>query len=132
MEHESPRAVVAAWQEAVNERDEARLLALSAPDVEIVGPRGSAHGHAMLREWLHHAGLSLYPLRCFARGERVVVAQHGVWRAADTGEIVAESELGSHFHVQGGRVVRLARFANVEEALAEAGLGMADEVDSPG
>lgn len=131
MEQESPLAVVAAWQEAVNERDEARLLALSAPEIEIVGPRGVAQGHALLREWLHQAGLSLYPLRGFARGERVVVAQHGVWRTAETGEIVAESELGSYFQVQGGQVVRLARFANVEEALAEAGLGMADEVELP-
>ncbi|BDP40640.1 hypothetical protein DAETH_06090 [Deinococcus aetherius] len=46
----TPAEVVRAWEEAVDARNEMRLLALSAPDIEIVGPRGSAYGHAVLAD----------------------------------------------------------------------------------
>ena len=124
----SPYDVVQSWQEAANSQDADRLIELSAPDIEVVGPRGSAHGHQILRDWLARAGVGLRPLRAFARGEAVVVAQHGVWRAAETGEVVGEQAVASSFRVAGGRVVRVARFDSLDVALADAGLGEADEV----
>ena len=48
MKQNAALEVVHAWHEALNEADAARLLALSDPNVEIVGPRGSAHGLDML------------------------------------------------------------------------------------
>jgi ketosteroid isomerase-like protein len=49
-------AIAQQWQDATNTRDVERLLELSAPDIEIVGPRGSGHGHQLLRNWLGRVG----------------------------------------------------------------------------
>jgi hypothetical protein len=62
------------------------------------------------------------------RGNDIVVAQHGVWRDVDTGEIKGESDLASSFRVANGRVIRFARFDDVASALAHAGLAEEDEV----
>lgn len=130
---ESNAAVTAlAWQEAANAQDVDRLLGLSAPDIAIVGPRGTGYGHQLLREWLGRAGLHLATRRIFVRDEAVVMAQHGTWRAAETGEVTGERAVASVFLVADGRVVRLARHDDLDGALAEAGLGLDDEQEVPG
>lgn len=128
MQEDTPLAVVRAWQEAVNARDADRVLALSAPDVEVVGPRGSGYGHDLLRQWLERAGVTLETRRAFARGDTVVVAQHGVWRSAETGGEPSGADVASRFRVADGRVVQYARHDTLGAALAEAGLGDEDEV----
>lgn len=127
MRNESPASIVEAWQDAANEQDADRLLALSDPNIEIVGPRGSAHGHQILRDWLERAGLTLTTLRVFERGDTVVVEQHGVWRSLETGEDVDERPLASSFHVNGGRVTRVARFDSLSAAFDAAGFERSDE-----
>jgi len=129
MEEGSPLAVVRAWHEALDRRDAQGVLALSDAEIEIVGPRGSGFGHALLRDWLDHARVSLRPLRAFARGGAVVVAQHGVWRSPESGEVIGEAGVASAFRVAGGRVVRYARHDTLEAALADAGLTTDDETN---
>jgi hypothetical protein len=129
MQQESPLVVVLAWQEAVNRQDIERLVELSDPNIEIVGPRGSGYGQQLLRDWLSRTGLSLETRRVFERGQVVVAAQHGVWRSVESGEVVGEAEVASLFRVEGRRVVRFARYDRLEVALAEAGLTEADEVN---
>ncbi len=131
MQRDSPLAIVQAWQDAANARDVARLLELSDPDIEVVGPRGSGRGHQLLRDWLGRAGLSLETRRVFVRGDAVVLAQHGVWRSVETGEVTGEAEIASRFRVAGRRVVQFARHDSLDAALAEAGLDDSDET-SPG
>jgi hypothetical protein len=121
-------AIVQAWQDAANRQDIDQLLARSSPDIEIVGPRGSGYGHQLLRDWLSRAAVHLTTLRAFARGSHVVVAQQGVWRSLDTGEVTGEREIASYFRVEDGRVARYARFDNLDDALAEAGLSQRDEI----
>jgi hypothetical protein len=128
MRDERSVAIVSAWQEAANAGEIERLLALSDPEIALVGPRGTAHGHDVLREWVERAGLRLTTLRLFARGEVVVAAQHGVWRSAETGEVVGEADVASYFRVVDGRVARVARFDSLEAALGDGGLGVGDEV----
>jgi hypothetical protein len=125
---ESPLTIVEAWQEAANRQDIERLLALSDPDIEVVGPRGAGRGHQLLRDWMGRAGLSLTTLRAFARGDIVVLAQHGVWRSAETGAVIGEQDLASVFRVGGGRVVHFARYESLDEALGAAGLTDADTI----
>lgn len=121
-----PLAVVESWQFAVNARDVDQLCALSSRDVELVGPRGSARGHDVLRRWVGRAGFTAEPLRwfCGAHGE-VVVEQRGRWVLPDatTERIVAAS-----FRVLGGRVVRYQRFYELRDALAASALTDDDEV----
>jgi hypothetical protein len=127
MQNQDAVAVVQAWQDAANQQDVERLLALSDANIEIVGPRGSGFGHQLIRDWLARAGLTLATQRIFARDNIVVMAQHGVWRAAETGAISGEAALATRFRVHDGRIVQFARYDQLETALTEAGLSAADE-----
>jgi hypothetical protein len=121
---------VLAWQAAVNAQDLDGLLEHSAPDIAVVGPRGTGIGHQVLREWLARAGLTLTTTRAFVCGDTVVLAQRGVWHAPDTGEVTGDRTLATVFQLNDQRqVARFARFNHLAEALAAAGLGPADEND---
>ena len=125
---ETPVTTATAWQEAVNAQDEALLLLLSHPDINIVGPRGTAQGHEVLAAWLGRAGLTLETHRVFAGGDAVVFAQTGVWRALETGDPQGEAEVASSFVVRNGQVAEIARYDTLAEALARAGLSETDEL----
>lgn len=127
MQHASPAAIVQAWQEAVNRQDIARLVALSSPNIELVGPRGSGHGLPLLQEWLGRAGLRFAPQKVFVRGNVVAMAHHGAWHSA-TGAVVGVADFAACFHVRGGRVARFARYDSLDSALAAANLTHADEI----
>ena len=130
MQREDVVAVVYAWLDAANRQDSDRLVMLSDPHIEIVGPRGSGYGAQLLRDWLGRAGLTLATQRTFARENVVVVAQHAVWRSVETGEVTSEADLASQFRVDGGLVVQFARYDTLQTALSEAGLSAADEITS--
>jgi|SRR5690606_13497552 len=123
-----PLHVVQAWHQALNQRDFERVLEMSDPAIEIVGPRGSGHGRELLNDWLRHARVSLLPLRTFSRGEAVVVTQRGTWHSLETGDVIGEADVASYFLVHNGRITRYARFDTLETALSAAGLTEADEV----
>ena len=123
-----PFALVQAWQDAANDQDIDRLLELSAPDIEIVGPRGSGYGHQLLRDWLGRAGLQLTTRRAFVRDNAVVLAQHGVWHSVETGAVTGERELASRFRVADQHITQFARHDSLDSALQEAGLQYADEI----
>jgi hypothetical protein len=119
--------LVQRWQAAANRQDVPLLLELSDPNIEIVGPRGSGHGHDLLAEWVSRAGAQFTIQRSFARGECVVVAQQGVWRSSETGAVVGEAQVASSFRVVQQRIVRVARYDTLEQALHDAQLTVADE-----
>lgn len=127
MEQGSPLTIVEAWQDAANHEDLDRLLALSDPNIELIGPRGSGYGHQLLRDWLGRAGLSLQTLRVYVRGNTVVLAQQGVWHSVETGDVTGERNVASRFQVQEHRVVQFERYDSLDAALAEAGLKYSDE-----
>jgi hypothetical protein len=118
--------VVNEWLEAVNVGDEARLVALTAERVEIVGPRGAGPAdREVLAGWLRRSGFSATSLRWFCGpGGAVVVEQEANWRDGAQGV-----RLASRFSVEGGRVARYVRHDDgLEPALAAAGLTAADQV----
>ena len=123
-----PFGIAQAWQDAANDARIDEMLRLSDPNIEIVGPRGSGYGHQLLRDWLGRAGLRLATMRAFGRGDVVVLAQHGIWRSAETGEVTGERDLASRFRVAGGRVTQFERYDTLDAALAGAGLTRADEL----
>ncbi|HEX9950660.1 MAG TPA: nuclear transport factor 2 family protein [Rubricoccaceae bacterium] len=127
-----PRTVDLArtWVDAANRSDGDALTALSAPDIEIVGPRGSVRGTAVLREWLRRAGLTLTTRRTFARSTAVVLEQRGVWRSPETGEVVGEADVASRFVAESGRITVYERYDALADALAAAGL--AEEHETAG
>jgi limonene-1,2-epoxide hydrolase len=121
-------AVVHAWLAAVNAADADAALALTSADVTIIGPRGTARGHEVLRAWLGHAGATFATRATFARGDAVVVAQHGVWRDAQMGAVVGEAEVATRFRVEAGHIAELERYDDLASALRAAGLAETDEV----
>ena len=119
--------VVRAWHEAVNCGDADALVASSNDEIEVGGPRGSARGHAILRDWLDRAGIQLEPRRWFASPTELVVEQAATWRGPDG--IVSDPQLiASSFTVEDGKVMRTIRYGSLEEALAATGLALTDEV----
>jgi hypothetical protein len=131
MQNKSAFDLVQAWQDAANSQNIDRLVELSAPNIEVVGPRGSGYGYQLLRDWLARAGLHLTTLRAFMRDTVVVVAQHGVWRSVESGEVTGERDLASRFRVDDHHIVQFARYDTLDAALLEAGLHDSDEIAIP-
>lgn len=127
MTDSTPVALVQQWQDAANQQNIPRLLALSDAHIELVGPRGVAHGHHVLADWVHHAGARFTTLCVYAGSDRVVVAQHGEWRSPDTGAVIGEANVASFFRVQNQRVVGVARYDTLEQALQAAQLTIANK-----
>lgn len=123
-----PLAVVESWQAAINARDLEHLTAVTAHDIEMVGPRGSGRGRDVMQAWFARAGFSAEVLRWFCGAHGVVVVeQRGRWHLPDA---LAASEriVASAFRVQAGRVVRYQRFDALDEALAASALDEQHEV----
>lgn len=121
-----PLRTVNDWLAAVNAGDVEGALALTAPDVLIVGPRGAARGHEVLRAWMGHAGATFQTREIFAAGNAVVVAQHGVWRDGETGVIRGEADVATRFRVADGRVAEMERYDALSNALQAAALTDSD------
>ena len=128
----SPVEIVHAWLAAVNAGDADAALAVTSPEVSIVGPRGTARGHEVLRAWLGHAGATFATRAVYASGGHVVVAQHGVWRDAETGAVKGQAEVATRFRVCGGKVAEMERHDDLAAALRAAGLSGADAVGDGG
>ena len=119
---------VLAWHEALNDGDAESLAALSHPEVEVGGPRGSARGRRVIEEWAARANVRMEPLRSFQRGRTVVVEEAATWRDARTGETTGEATVGTVFGLDGGMVAGVFRHDNLEEALRDAGLDGSDGI----
>lgn len=121
------RAIVSAWHDAVAAGDAPGIAAVTDPDVELVGPRGSGVGVALVQEWALGSGIRLEPLRWFARDDRVVVEHHARWFDADTAALGSPVLLATSFVLENGRISRIARHPDLPAALAASNLSMMDE-----
>ena len=124
--------LVAAFHEALNAGDAERLVGLAQADVELVGPRGTARGVDVLREWVGRAGVTLTPLRSFAGSQTVVVEEDASWRDPQTGEAQGAQVVATVFGLREGRIARIDRLPDLESALRAAGLEASDEVPPAG
>src|SRR5438105_10833753 len=112
---------VLAWHAALNAADLERLLALSAPDIEVGGPRGSGTGVDLLRDWVARARIRLEPLGWQARDGVVVVEQTAQWQQPD-GPLTEPQHVASVFRVRDGKLSSVLRYDNLASALRAAGL----------
>ena len=119
---------VIAWHDALNDGDVERLVALSHPEVEVGGPRGSAHGAQILREWVDRANIRLEPGRTFHEANTVVVDQGAEWQSAEPGTV---QRVASVFVVNNGLVTSVVRYPDLASALRAANLD-ASHQKSPG
>ena len=118
----TPTDAVLAWLDAVNVGDHDAALARTAPDVAIVGPRGTGRGRELLRRWLSHAGATFATRAVYADGDAVVVAQRGVWRDAEGGGVRGEADVATRFRIADGQVAEIQRYDHLAAALRDAGL----------
>jgi ketosteroid isomerase-like protein len=117
--------VVRAWHAALNAADVEKLLELSAPDVEVGGPRGSGRGADLLREWVARAAIQLEPGRVYARPGTLVFEQIARWRAED-GTLTEPQMVASVFRVAAGKATSVLRYPDLPAALTAANLSEAD------
>ena len=123
--------VVEEWLSAVNHGDNQRVEELSAEDVEIAGPRGSARGRQVLADWLARAGFSADALRWFCGSDgRVVVEQEARWSDVESGALLGRARVASQFVVSDRTVAYYQRHDSLARALAAAGLDTTAEVTS--
>ena len=115
---------VIAWHDALNEGDVERLVALSHPDVAVGGPRGSAHGAQILREWVARANIRLEPGRTFGEASTVVVEQGAEWQSTVPGGV---QTVASVFVVSDGLVASVVRYPDLASALQAANLAASRE-----
>ena len=120
--------LVREWVDAVNALDVPAVMARSAGNIELGGPRGTSRGQPRLREWVERGRLHLDTRRAFAADDRVVLFQRVTWRDHN-GLAVAEAAIAHRFAVADDRVTLIVRHDSLEEALKEAGLTEADEVE---
>ncbi|WP_170856878.1 nuclear transport factor 2 family protein [Geodermatophilus africanus] len=122
--------VVEAWLDAVDRADSAAAVALCAPDLEVVGPRGTVRSRDVLGPWMARAGFTARPLRWFCgAGGAVVVEQEATWADPATGAELGRAVVASRFLVADGVITHLQRHdVGLPAALAAAGLRRTDEV----
>lgn len=117
-----------AWTDAVNAKDADGLRQIAAPDIAIVGPRGTARGHAVLAQWLERAGASFTTERLFARDGVAVLEQSGTWLSEETALQPSRAVVIIVLHERGGQIVSFARSDSLDVALEAEGLSMAEGV----
>ena len=120
--------IVEAWHEALNTDDVNRLVALSHPDVEVGGPRGSGRGTQLLCEWVDRAKVRLDPWRVFHQAHTVVVEQKAEWSSADTGQVTGSQVVASVFVVRDDQIVRVTRYPDLADALRAVNLDETYEI----
>lgn len=110
-------ATVLAWHEAINAGDIDLALAVSAPGIVVGGPKGDAHGHAILAEWIRHAGIRLDPIAIHPVGESIIVEELAIWEGnPETSAEAAPIEVASVFTMLDGLVASVHRFDSLDEA----------------
>jgi hypothetical protein len=118
-------ATLQRWHEAVAAGEIEAALAVTAPDVAVAGPRGTAAGHEVLRAWLEGSGAAFTPRRWFCgAGDDVVVEQEATW--PDGAGRTAPVVLATHFRCAARGIERIERHDALAGALAAAGLTTRD------
>jgi hypothetical protein len=118
-------ATVQAWGQAFNERDLDRLLALSAPDIELGKPNRPKRGHDAIHRLLHlqSYGVAQHvrPRRYFARAATVVVEALIELRWVESDELAETAHGVALFGVRDGQISRFGPVPDLAFAFRLAG-----------
>lgn len=111
------------WVDKVNTKDMEGMLELSDHNIELMGPRGSAVGHDILRQWAEESGIRLNTITRYARDSKVVFEQEGTWEDQN-GQVT----VFTFMEVKNGKVVRISRFDTLDDAFGDSGLNEGDKI----
>jgi hypothetical protein len=89
--------LVTTWHRLLNEGKIDELVTLIHPGVEVGGPRGAGHGMQLFRDWFGRDGIQLVPVRCFRRGNTVLMGENGTWHVQSDGQPASsQSQVGAN------------------------------------
>jgi hypothetical protein len=91
---------------------------LSTPDIEVGGPRGSASGAEVLRDWAERAHIQMAPGRQEWRADGSLAVEQTARWLAESGELTEAQTVASAFRVVNGRVASVIRYPDLEAALS--------------
>ena len=123
--------IVQAWHDALNGGDLGRLASLMHEDVDFGGPRGEGRGAADVLDWAERSGIRLEADRWFVTGDWVVVSQRARWPDPESGGLTAPGLIAFAFELADGKLRRVVRYANVQDALAATGMEAAHGIATP-
>ncbi|MGI2328608.1 nuclear transport factor 2 family protein [Planococcus sp. YIM B11945] len=112
------------WVDRVNARDVKGVLQVSDHNIEMRGPGGGGFGHDLLAQWMERAGVTLTTITRYANDHCVLYEQEGVWENEDGHVIVY-----TFMEIKGGKVTRLERFDNIDDAFSTSGLSEKDKME---
>jgi ketosteroid isomerase-like protein len=120
--------VVMAWHRAVNAGDPDEMTRWVSPDVEVAGPRGTAHGITMVKDWITRSGIRLEPRQVYHRGDKVIVQQAARWPDPDQGDDALTPPVSAFtaFQIRDRQITRIARTDSLPAALEVVGLSEDD------
>ena len=125
LDPEAAGAAVYAWGQPLNERDLDRMLALSAPDIELAKPNRAERGHdAVCRlVYLQSYGVAqhVYPRRYIARATTVIVEALIELRWVETGDLAQTMHGVALFDVRDGQITRFRPLPDLFTAFALTG-----------
>lgn len=114
----TPAGVLSQWHEAVNSGDVDAAVSYCAEDVAVQGPRGTGHGHDLVRTWLVRSGIRLEPQDELREVDgRFVVRELARWTAPapPEGAPTEATETWCAFTVSGDKVASIARFESRDQ-----------------
>src|SRR5699024_8453073 len=126
-----PNEIVQRFHDHFNAGERDALLALAVDDIAIGGARGKGSGKRFLAEWIGRATTTMTPQRWFQHDQTVVVETLVEWRSRANGDVTDTARWGIAFTVDDGRIIAMARYPGIGEAVYKAGLDASHELDAP-
>lgn len=124
----SARDIVQTFHEHFNAGRVDDVLVMTTEDITVGGARGRGNGRQLLDEWIGRKTTTLTPQRWFEKDDLVVVEELVEWRTRGDGTVTDSTVWGLAFTIENGAIARIARYADIGEAVTSSGLYEKDEV----
>lgn len=111
------------WNERLNAKDVAGVLAISDHNIEMIGPAGSAAGHDTLKQWIENSHIHLVTRNRYAKRDKVIYEQLGTWDD-ERGEVV----LYTYMEIKNNKVCEIAHYDTLDDAFGSSGLSEEDKI----
>lgn len=126
----SPRETVLTFHDHFNEGRVDEVLAMATDDISVGGARGRGEGRSLLNEWVGRKTTTLTPQRWFGRDNVIVIEELVEWRTRGDDTVTDSTLWGMAFTVEDGKIARIARYADIGEAVTSSGLDATHALDA--
>src|SRR5699024_12683548 len=110
------------WIEYCNDQDIEGMAGITSEELEVHGPKGTATiDKTGFKEWMERANLTLETFEYYARDNKVVMVQQGIWLDTD-GTVKGEQGVYTVLVFDSEKVGALGRFEDKAEPVDVNGL----------